>query len=1336
MLALMLAFGTAARCQTLADYQFTTGTDATKWYTIDSAENLLVDGSVYYRRTFLVDIGFNFPFADTSYSQFSATLHGDLRLGGTRALSTGNYQGSPFHPQRADLNKPKINFFGCTGYASNSAYIRCQLFGTAPDRVLVIEFALQTYNTTSRNSLYRYQVQLYENGDIQIVYGDIDVVNPSGSAAGPPSVQRMQGLCDGVTDVWTVDTGSVATHYTNGCSFYVPALYWPNQYRFYRFSYPNDVCISPTHFNVATIDTSSVTLQWDNPAYASQFVVEYSNSMFAPGTGVGTMLTTTDTFAVVQGLQAHTQYHFFVRAICGDDDTSNAAYVSATTLTAEPVSDYPYFCDFESTGERNGWIIPAGNLTTRWCTGTAVNNTPQGQYALYVSQDSGATNTGGDDWIGTYAYRDLNLEAGDWQVSFDWRAYGDWSTNSVGTTTFYHFLRAFLVPSSVTFNAQTPPSFPSSATHGTAVPTGWIELNPTTHSFVNQSTWASYTTTATVLQSGCYHLVFYWETDGYDPPTDMPAAIDNVSVEHIDCAQPYAISAVTSENEILLSWRRGGNENLWMVRYGTTEAYVMDTFYLASGLDFNTLYTFDVYAVCGQGDTSFATTASFRTAAGGPVTAYPYYCDFEDSLMARQWVTLGEGQPNQWYVGTAVNNTPQGQKSLYVSQDGGTTNTYTGTTRALSYAYRMLVLDTIDYVCTFDWRCLGDDDFHYLRAFIVRADAIPTAGTFPVNTTYHHNTVPTGWIDLNTTNHYMSGQNSWTTQTQTFSVPDSGEYALMFMWENDDYTPNNPPAAVDNISIDIIHCPIPTGLAGDPLTTMIDLTWNAGDDAQIWLVEYADTSAMTYTPSYTAMGLTPNTEYHFSVSTLCYSGDTSLAATLTMRTACEPITTLPYLCDFDDYPTGMGSDEAFIPCWNRVRNYSTFSPKISSDFTSGDNCLYWNLTAGLLDDAIAVLPELDESIEVTYTELSFKAKKQDYFGMYEDPVLIIGVMSDPTSAASFSSVDTIVVTSTTGFVEYSVPMLSYVGSDQYVAIRCIVSGSNYASTACLIDDIDLHELQYCRKPTAMSAETGEDTIAVSWTPGGNEMQWILSYSDTVVTTLQPNYIARNLQPDAEYLFSVVSVCAFGDTSDVLSGRFRTLPHHVDPPEPPDTVDCPDVTDLNYTQETPWSDHAYEFTFHWSGSASAYEIRIENLSEPEWTPLVATVTTTDYFFNAEGVSGEWIAAVRSVCEDGVYGEWSDTLVFDTPLCIGVDTPTDGDGISLYPNPSNGRATLSLNGLNGRVGVSVVDLSGRILMSTDVNCDNGVSLPIDGLAPGTYFVRVSAPNANAVRKLIVK
>ena len=51
-----------------------------------------------------------------------------------------------------------------------------------------------------------------------------------------------------------------------------------------------------------------------------------------------------------------------------------------------------------------------------------------------------------------------------------------------------------------------------------------------------------------------------------------------------------------------------------------------------------------------------------------------YSCDFDHDGDTAGWVFAGSGMDNQWYIGAAASNS--GTNGLYVSNDGGTSNSY------------------------------------------------------------------------------------------------------------------------------------------------------------------------------------------------------------------------------------------------------------------------------------------------------------------------------------------------------------------------------------------------------------------------------------------------------------------------------------------------------------------------------------------------------------------------------------------------------------------------------------------------------------------------------------
>ena len=214
------------QAQTLGEYTFSTGVDTSKWIDMSTATQILTPSGSDGLASAVQNIGFSFPFAEDGYTQYSVNTDGNLRLGST-VTGTANYS-TPFTASNSNINNPKINAFACDGYGvSGSHYVKAlNTVDANNDSMLVVEFCTGTYTSTTRNELYKWQVHLYTNGDIVIVYGAAPTT--------APAVARQPGLCVNATDGWTIDASHNATHFTAGVSSTTVATgTWPTQGRYY-----------------------------------------------------------------------------------------------------------------------------------------------------------------------------------------------------------------------------------------------------------------------------------------------------------------------------------------------------------------------------------------------------------------------------------------------------------------------------------------------------------------------------------------------------------------------------------------------------------------------------------------------------------------------------------------------------------------------------------------------------------------------------------------------------------------------------------------------------------------------------------------------------------------------------------------------------------------------------------------------------------------------------------------------------------------------------------------------------------------------------------------------
>ena len=302
----------ATQAQSLLDYTFSTGTDATAWVTLSSSATEV--SSIYDddQGSSLINIGFTFQFCGTNYTQWSCNSNGRVRLGST---AVSNYWVNPFTTSSltntsygSDL--PLLAAFGMDNtLAGSGVWVKYEVVGTAPNRMLVIE-----YRTPSEydedGDLVNYQIQLEETTNkVRFVYG---------TTAASYYDSYQSGMASSTSEVVTVTSSHTVAYGPTTTT----RSSWPGVNRYYEFTPVIVTCPRPSDLTLSNVTSDAATLSWTPGGAESSWIL-------SDGTNTYTAL---DTFYTFTGLSPMTDYTLSVRALCSASDTSGHKSISVRTL--------------------------------------------------------------------------------------------------------------------------------------------------------------------------------------------------------------------------------------------------------------------------------------------------------------------------------------------------------------------------------------------------------------------------------------------------------------------------------------------------------------------------------------------------------------------------------------------------------------------------------------------------------------------------------------------------------------------------------------------------------------------------------------------------------------------------------------------------------------------------------------------------------------------------------------------------------------------------------------------------------------------------------------------
>lgn len=356
----------------------------------------------------------------------------------------------------------------------------------------------------------------------------------------------------------------------------------------------------------------------------------------------------------------------------------------------------------------------------------------------------------------------------------------------------------------------------------------------------------------------------------------------------------------------------------------------------------------------------------------------------------------------------------------------------------------------------------------------------------------------------------------------------------------------------------VINCAPVTGVAVDQVNdTSAVVHWNDPNSLSYQVVygengfdpDTATAITIVQGGSVLLSDLIPDMHYSVYVRLICHTGSAPWT-TISFRTECTPMDTLPYMLDFDDfayytYPTSF-------PCWRGTVGIHTYVTNASTAVPShtGGKLLRWEVGSGQR----VTLPIIDTA-RYPINNLSL-----DFWGMqassnYATPRLIVGVMTDPDDLSTFQTVDTVTVTNRHTMDHFYVSFEDYIGTGRYVAIR--TAGGSYCDA--YLDDIRLSELPPCPDiQNVRITSVSENTVTLIVDSTHNAVAWQVVVDTTAneptQVTLPVAYSTEQtvtlLPSDSNYIW-VRTICMKGDTSAwygpiiMRPGEWNMRAHHID-----------------------------------------------------------------------------------------------------------------------------------------------------------------------------------------------
>ena len=408
----------------------------------------------------------------------------------------------------------------------------------------------------------------------------------------------------------------------------------------------------------------------------------------------------------------------------------------------------------------------------------------------------------------------------------------------------------------------------------------YVHRSLSLNDYAGDSIWLSFRQTPSIIDTDNYSSsnIYIDNVAFLDNTTAAGAANRPVAILNVDSETSigYNVSAdVTviggSTSGLTYSWGSRMNDNGEAAI--TTSGNYATISYSSSGTD-------SVWVVVSN-DYGSDTLYSFVYIYNYEPATLPFVTGFEsgdDEAYGYNWWGWGWNDNVQWYFGNAASSS--GSRSMYISNDGGNSNSYDTTTAHSLCLYRVIdFTQSGRYIVNYDWRAMGEVSnngyaFDFLRVYLTPL----SVGGF--RSGIYNNSLPDSFIPLDGGG-ALAMQSSFINHNEIIEIETPGLYALCFYWRNDASNGTQPSAAIDNIEVFSADCKVPQNISFSIDSNNILLSWDDASPATGWLVSVDQDEYATNSSFITLTNIDFNVSHNIAVRCICGS-DTSDAALITI----------------------------------------------------------------------------------------------------------------------------------------------------------------------------------------------------------------------------------------------------------------------------------------------------------------------------------------------------------------------------------------------------------------------------------------------------------------------